>query len=387
MEVGESVCSFKGSLDVPRTENALMEVPEGPYSPRRVVVDLRETGFIDPIALLYLYSILVRRIALGHETELRLPGSKAARDFLRAWKFPEALTSATGMKFRRLVSPADHGYFGEEQTHYLEGKAASLEEFLAAKRFFGLMTRPIESSARRGRLVEREWSRWRTPLILRVLDRHLRGDGRDVARVVIYELLTNAVQHPGAGSVTVGSSVYGSVSRGQRQDRAFAVSVWDDGVGITDTLRKAMGAGSIRAGDPTTVDRFTLKPVGWEPRGSVYESNWTPDEAASDAELLLASLFQGISQKAIRTDIEPIAMPGEEGRATQTGDGLHALYRTVVNDFGGSLALRSGSFFMNVKAGRKGDPTSYSVKLCRYADWPSFQGNMITARIPIASGG
>jgi hypothetical protein len=381
--MGEEACAFKGSLDVPRIERGLMGIPGGPYSPERLLIGLREVGFIDPIALLYLFAVVVRRAALGFDTELALPRSKAVRDFLRAWKFAEAFSASTGVPFRRLVSSSDHSYFGEEQTHYLEAKAATLEEYLAAKRFFGLMTRPIESSARRGRLVEREWSRWRTPLILRVLDRHLRGEGRDVARVVIYELLTNAVQHPGAASVTVGSSVYGSVARGRRQDRSFAVSVWDDGVGIADTLRQAMVAGSIRAGDPATVDRFTLKPVGWEPKETVYESTWTPDGAASDAELLLASLFQGISQKAIRTDIKPITMPGEEDRAAQMGDGLHALYRTVVNDFGGSLALRTGPLFMNVKAGESGNPTSYSVKLCRYADWPSFQGNMITARIPI----
>lgn len=381
--MGANVCAFKGSLDVPKIERGLMTVSGGAYSPERLTVVLRDVSFIDPIALLYLYAVLVRRAALGLNTELALPRSKAVRDFLRAWRFAEALTASTGVPFRKLVSPSDHNYFGEKQTHYLEAKAASLEEYLAAKRFFGLMTRPIESSARRGRLVEREWSRWRTPLILRVLNRHLRGEGRDVARVVIYELLTNAVQHPGAASVTVGSSVYGSVARGRRQDRAFAVSVWDDGVGIAETLREAMVVGSIRAGDPATVDRFTLKPVGWEPREPVYESTWTPDGEASDAELLLASLFQGISQKAIRTDIEPIAMPGEEDRAAQLGDGLHALYRTVVNDFGGSLALRSGPLFMNVKAGKNGDPTSYAVKLCRYADWPSFQGNMITARIPV----
>ena len=374
---------------MPRLEGALVAAEAGSYAGGLLRLDLRKATFIDPIALLSLFAAIVGRTNCGLETVLRLPESRRMRDFLRAWNFDEAIKRATGREFHTFVSRGDHGYFGEGQDHYLKAEAGSLEEYLASQRFFGLMTSRIKGSASHGRLVEREWSRWRSPLILRVLDRYLRGSSRDVARVVIYELLTNAVQHPGANSVTVVSSVYGKTiaSARRRQDRLFAVGVWDDGEGIVQTLRKALDVGSIRAAEAVSVDEFTVKALDWTPRQETYCSDWTPDSDASDAELLLASLFQGISQKPIRQDIEPITMPGEEHDSHRIGDGLHALYRSVIDEFGGSIAVRSGAHFMNVKSGGAKDSDPYKVKLRHYSEWPPFAGNMITVRIPIVDRG
>lgn len=367
---------------MPRLETALIG-GRRENADEALLVDLRGVTFIDPIALLVLFAVVVDRNNSNRETTFRLPEAKRLRDFLRAWNFDEAIKRATGREFHSFVSREDHRYFGEGQDDYLKAKAGSLEEFLASQRFFGLMTRSIGSVASQSKLVEREWSRWRSPLILRVLDRYLRGSSRDVARVVIYELLANAVQHPEANSVTVVSSVYGktvSGKRPRREDRLFAVSVWDDGQGIVETLRAALDAGSIRAAEATSADEFAMKADGWNPRHEKYLSDWTPDPGSLDAELLLASLFQGISQKPIRPDIQPISIPGEDRDTSRIGDGLHALYRSVIDDFGGSLAVRSGAHFMNVRSGDGG----YRVKLREFGEWPRFAGNMITVRIPIA---
>jgi hypothetical protein len=360
-----------------------MEGGAANYAEGSLRLDLQKAKFIDPIALLALFAAIVERVNRDLETELLLPESKRMRDYLRAWNFDEAIKQATGREFHTFVSDEDRRYFGEEPEYYLKADANSLEDYLAAQRFFGLMARRITSAPDHARLVEQEWSRWRSPLIIQVLNRHLSGPSRDVARVVIYELLTNAVQHPGANSVTVVSSVYGKTVAGSRDDRSFAVGVWDDGEGIVETLRSALALGSIRAGDSSSIDEFTVKAIDWRPRQGSYHSDWTPASDAADEELLLASLFQGISQKPVRADIEPISMPGEDDPSQRIGDGLHALYRCVIDQFGGSIAVRSGSHFMNVKSAAAKKSGSYAVKLTRYPEWPPFAGNMITVRIPL----
>jgi hypothetical protein len=361
--------------------SAVADAPEV----ENLLIDLREVTFIEPIALLYLFSTLVHRAHLDLKTLLELPKSQKVRDIIRVWNLPEALKISTGKEFHEFVASESRRYFGEKQIHYTHARANNLEQYLASQRFFGLTARQVENSTPAAQLVEREWSRWRGPLILRILNRHLRGSGRDIARVVIYELLTNAVQHPGATTVAVVSKAYGAFEAGRYDDRSFEVGVWDNGESIVETLRTALKAGGeIRAGSPSTIDEFHLKAVDWEPEQTIYQSDWTPGPSATNSELLLASLFQGISQKPFRRDIEVIEMPGEQRDGTRIGDGLHALYRSAIDDFGGSIAIRSGDAFMNVRALSETE-NSYRVKLQRYPGWPPFSGNMVTVRIPIST--
>ena len=384
MESGaDGVCRLIGGVHVRDLERQLMTaVTDSPEEPLRI--DLRKVTFLEPIALLYLFQTLVNRAHLDLETLLDLPASQRVRDFLRVWNLPEALKVATGKGLLRFVTRESERYFGEKQVYYTHARADTLEQYLASQRFFGLTARQVGGSMRHAQLVEREWSRWRKPLILRILNRHLRGSGRDIARVVIYELLTNAVQHPGATTVAVVSKAYGAFEAGRYEDKSFEVGVWDNGESIVKTLRTALDAGGeIRAGSPSTIDEFHLKAVDWEPKQDVYRSDWTPAPSAANSELLLASFFQGISQKPFRPDIKLIEMPEEQRDGTRIGDGLHALYRSAIDDFGGSIAVRSGDAFMNLR-GDSDEENSYRVKLQRFPDWPEFSGNMVTVRIPVS---
>ncbi len=65
--------------------------------------------------------------------------------------------------------------------------------------------------------------------------------------------------------------------------------------------------------------------------------------------------------------------------------GLHVLVNTVVDVFGGSLAFRTGSLFMNIRrADRSDDEAKYRAKIARASDAvPPFLGNMLTIRLPI----
>jgi hypothetical protein len=378
-------CSFSGGLEVEGLERRLMPALATLPGDGALDLDLGKVTFIEPIALLHLFAVLVDRSRRGLLTHLRLPARQRTRDFLRAWNLDGALKLATGSSLRHFVGKDDYRYFGEEQRDYKGVQAGSSEEYLLSRRFFGVTPQRVGSRETHVRLVEREWARWQDPLVLDAL-RRLRGSAEDIARVIVYEALTNAVQHPNSNWVAVVSKAHSSErgEEGRFTDHFFQLGVWDDGESIVQTLKGALQRGAVRAGDPTNVDRFEIKTVGWESSQTLYESNWTPTRGASDAELLLASLFQGISQKPVRKDIKTIRMPGDRTKRSN-GDGLHALYRSVIDDFGGSLAVRTGAYFMNVKADKGAAPRTYRAKISHYGDWPPFPGNMITVRVPLVA--
>ncbi len=375
--------ALEGSMRVLDLEHKFVSCEADPD--QLLLIDLRKVTYIEPVALLYLLSVLAARLRTSGQTKLRLPTSHRVRDFLRAWSFPAAFCAATATPFSRLVMEEDLQYFGEGQTYYTESPeaqyAGDLLKHLEGRRFFGLMTYRIHASVEATRAVEDEWSRWRTPLIMQVLSRHIQGPYEDVARVLIYELFANAIQHPQAKTATVVSSVGRRGSADSRHDASFAISVWDDGIGVADTLRKCLEAtGTIRITPARSDDSFSIRAEGWEPNMNLIESSWDPPTSAENEELLLASLFSGISQKAARQTLQPVARPDTGQPDREAGNGLYSLYKSVVNDFGGTLSIRSGRSFLNL---RRDGESAYKAKIVRYIDSHSFYGNMFTVRIPL----
>jgi hypothetical protein len=358
-----------------------------------LVIDLTAASFIDVTALLHILAVVAERKSAELETAIAIPESQKARDFLRAWDFPIAIAAATGQPFWRLVTDGSREYFGERQVYYT-GRRRSVEprrpesyQLLLRRRFFGFLTYALGRGRNAAAIVEDEWSRWQGPLVLGVLNRHLAGPGADVARVVIYELLANAIQHPSASQVTLVSRATGIDADDRRTDGQLTVSLWDDGTCIADTLRACTIAGDpIRISEPVVADVFAIKPVGWTTDHPIVPISWTPNAEASDEELLLASVFPGITQKAARqTQTIPALQPKQADM--QSGYGLHALYKSVIDTFGGSVSMRSGALFMNL--GRNTDRATrsmagYRAKIVRMSGRP-FPGNMITVRMPIKS--
>lgn len=373
-----------GSVRVLDLERKFISCQIGGDQP--LLIDLQDATYIEPIALLYLLSVLASRLRLSDQTSLRLPASRRVRDFLRAWSFPEAVRAATATPFSRLVVPEDMQYFGEGQSVYARspdtGPTGDLLRHLESRQFFGLMTYRIHASLEATRAVEDEWSRWRTPLIMQVLSRHIQGPHEDVARVLIYELLANAIQHPQATTATVVSSVGRRPNAETSRDTSFAISVWDDGLGIVQTLRKCLDAtGSIRISPARTEDIFSIRAEGWECGNEHMTSTWNPPIDATDEELLLASLFSGVSQKVAAQTLPSVARPDTGQPDREAGNGLYSLYKSVIDDFGGMLSIRTGQTFLNLKRDNASSP--YKAKIVRYLGSPQFYGNQFTVRIPL----
>jgi hypothetical protein len=384
------VVPFTGSLPVIVLDQAFVNCAAEPD--QMLVIDLRGVTYIEPVALLYLLSVLAARLKLADNTRLRLPTSHRVRDFLRAWSFPAAVRITTGVPFARLADEDLH-YFGEAQRYYLvapdaDGATGDVLAHLESRRFFGLMPYRIHVNTDATRALEDEWSRWRTPLILQVLARFIRGPQEDVARVLIYELLANAIQHPEATTATVVSSIGRRRVNAGTDDTHFTLAVWDDGKSITDTLRQCLTEiGTVRVANARVDDTFDVRASGWTSAFASLRASWTPPRDTSDEELLLSSLFSGISQKVASVSLPTASLSLPHGdwpevsQASDAGNGLSSLYKSVVDDFRGTLSIRTGRSFLHLKR-HKGSP-SYSVKIVRYDDSHPLHGNFVTVRIPL----
>jgi hypothetical protein len=96
--------------------------------------------------------------------------------------------------------------------------------------------------------------------------------------------------------------------------------------------------------------------------------DWTPGTDATDEELLLWSFF-----------------PAVPGNLSRQAFGMHALYRCVIDLFGGGLQVRTGNQLMSLRARsrtRRRTSRTYLADLRRIEGRP-FHGNLITVRVPM----
>jgi len=197
----------------------------------------------------------------------------------------------------------------------------------------------------------------------------------EVPRVVIYELISNALQHPNADLMMTTSRAIGIEGKDGRSSktRQFTICIWDDGEPIAETLKKAVTSGrAIRSQVVSERDTFKIRANHWTPSSPEMTSHSTPGPDAEPEEFLISSLFSGISRRA--SDY-----PMDE----QVGTGLSALYRSVIDTLGGTLAIRSGLDFVNLKMDPRSTSTNrrYQIKAERIGTRP-FMGNLMIVRMP-----
>jgi hypothetical protein len=341
---------------------------------------------------------------------------------MKVWQFLDALSDSMRRPKEELLVPEDVVRMNEPITTY-EAPSASLEALetrwgkdanrpQVRKNFFGFMTYPMAGPKQldlfpgeNALIPLNEASRWQEPLIKAVLNNHLRarsGEEEEFARVVVYESLANAVQHPKASTIHVVSRLYPATAarpelKSIPHEGAFTICVWDDGESMVQTLGRALKkVGKVRH---TTFpipmyDRLLMKLK--DETGKKICEDKIIDQAddlpldASDEMIFLACLFPGVSRRVA----DPVGeIPKFSDSPTEAsnlpnifGMGLYILTRTVVDRYGGELSIRSGRYFLNLKLSydviRVPNRARYTASITRYpTSFPPFKGNLLYIRI------
>ncbi|MCW2855553.1 MAG: hypothetical protein JWR52_1168 [Marmoricola sp.] len=362
----------------------------GDSNVEHLCLDLSQVTFLDVTGMIYIVARLSERTRLGGRTTVRLPQSRSVREHMRNWDFAKAVMDATGESFYALVHPEDHAYFGEREDdpqHAISGRSDRIPgHYFPIQSFFALSGQFTYD------LLVRESGAWQERYVLTVLNTYLGDYGRLIATNVIHEALDNAILHPHARLLQTGSLF----QTGPDNRLAWlTIVIWDDGESIVDTLRAGLfNHGPQNPSDLESLHRDFHVRLLDEANGpevvSTVRSDVPVGADATAHELLLASLFPGVTSRP------PHAFPREGagepmGAPIGNGMGLHILTNTVLDVFGGSLAIRTGEYFANLKGAKPNKAAvapglpPVNAKVVRRANDP-FPGNMITMRIPLSPG-
>jgi hypothetical protein len=388
-----------------------------------IVFDLAEAEYVEVAALVNMIAYLVDRSEKSLVTLIGYPRSRAVRDFLALWRFADAVEQATGRPLSDYLLLEDHRYLGEEQTTYdgIGGGLEALEydpdwngsaltkrnffEFTTFRQQAGQAIVPEGPFAAAPRIESR---RWGERLIREVLNKHLGGAGpkEDIARVVIYEAMSNAIRHPRAKIIQVVSKFERRSKDKEKRDIVgthrvhgdLRICLWDDGDTIAETLQRVLKGGkSVRAMilpaflydnvvvDIRSFDQSRKKQVVVSQGDEITAAN------ATEPRLLLASLFPGVSRTAGDPvpAVEPLDTAGSPTiLAGAPGIGLYALTRIAVDQFGGTVLIRSGRYRLIMQLAddrtRSDLNVRYRCKVTEYPQsFPRFRGNLIVVQLPV----
>jgi len=449
-----------------------------------LLLDFTDAEYIDIAALVNCIALMLHRYEAKQLTFFAHPAKKAVRDFLQVWRFPEAVSDAIGVPFSNFLLANDLHYLNEPQTTYTgrgdgidaleydpdwSPQSDSPRNFFEFLSFFKQDRQAISPEGQFLYAPRRVSRRWAEPSILEVLATHMSGDSpkEEIARILIFEAVSNAVRHPSARVIQVvskferkfhkkspahGSDTSHSEKGWATNKEALRICVWDDGESIDMTLRNALELGPIQAFPipPFLCERIFVQLRDFEGtkkyEGVVDESDRLTSRSVHSARLLLMSLFPGVSRAISQRvpQVKPFEDPDEtaprkklmEGHLAQItapkpnleaegvgfeisydgkpqlgkeiekhsekkndinqissylasgpGMGLYALRRTVLDQFQGTLFIRSGRYRLIIEvahdAFRKQYNVRYKCKITEYPKWiPSFRGNLLILQLP-----
>jgi hypothetical protein len=430
---------FAGTVLADDVEHNLVRFHQKVKDIGPLLFDFSDAEYIDIAALINCIAESRRRIEQKRAPAYyAYPQNKRVRDFLKVWRFAEAFQGATQQPFSMYVLKEDVQFLTEEPTSYSgRGDGINALEFNPdwsgqtnnRRNFFEFITfsggnQPISPEGpflSAPRLAGRQWSE---PSVLEILSKHLGGDSpkADIARVIIYEAISNSIRHPSASVIQIVSKFERGESSDERHTAkkkpiagilgadtdnppsSLRICVWDDGDSIPNTLTKAIEEGlSIQAFRlPTFMsDKIFVELRSPDGKKSTRIIDQSEDLSRANANdewlLLLASLFPGVSRDTSK--IVPAVQPYDEGSSQMAqpfqqfllsapGMGLYALTRTVLDQFQGSLFLRSSRHRLLIELAHDAYRTKYQVrykcKITRYPDFlPAFRGNLLTVQLPV----
>lgn len=404
--------NLKGVVISDKLENQLSNYYEITSGNPPLLIDFSESEFIEIATLLNCLSLIIQRKENNLETFIGYPTNKKVRDFLRIWRFHDAIEKALNCEFKEILLKSNHGYLTEPQTTYSGiGDGIDALEYNpdwnnnnAIKRNFFEFTifknEEADSINPYGPLFSaprHESSMWAGTLIKQVLKKHLTSDSPkdDIARVIIFESLSNAVRHPNAGIIAAVSKL----NRSHKNHRSLRICVWDNGDSIASTLLRPLQKGlSVKAKSipKYMCERIHVKIRTFDNKSTkevIVDQSEDIDHNTAEARLLLASLFPGISRTVAEKvpNVQPYDANDDTWFSWLPGMGLYSLSKIVLDQFQGSLFIRSGHYRLVIEVAhdslRKQKHVRYKCKITKYpTHYPSFKGNLLTIQLPIIEG-
>jgi len=372
-----------------------------------LTVSFRRTQFADIAGLLALTAFAASRYHEHLVTKIGAPDSLAVRDFLVLWRYPAALAKALRSSPREIVSGSAQWLDEAPETYLrktdgvgaLELNRRWSESAQSDRRnFFEFETFLVGDSDLD--LPRLEAARWNDKPIKAVLSTHLKeidtGDEDHVSRVVVFESMANAVQHPRASLVQTASVFQSQQENGK--DPHFRLCVWDDGESMISTLREAVNKpdAKLRADgwhdawcDYIQTIEYSFdadQPDLGQTNEYRFDQKLNPTSNSSDVQLLLSCFSPGITSTFVRgrrnaaNGTVPLHAPA-------AGMGLYTLLRTMVDRYHGTISVRTGEYLLRLAAARgyRGSvPTArYEARVYRRPRLePKFPGNLLTMTIP-----
>lgn len=378
-----------------------------PTAKSPLAIDMSGVNFMHVECFPPLIAEIAARQSEGLLTTIRLPRSAAVRQSFRTWDLARILRLVTGTPFIEFVDRRDHRFFhglGGDlstreyglETHQLHGERISLPP--SARRTMPLKHWRVSDFFVEGdplrfqRAVLDETQLWREDAGMRaVLEYHLGEFYGHVWTHIIHEALSNAFRHGSATSVV--AAVKADWTDRTQKDAHFTLSFWDDGKPMYETLRAGLAADGIVAPAFAMSEELGYH-VKHTARGVARAFDRTsrdlPTVDSPDEEFFVAALYPGVtSDPEGRLHVPHPDVGSSESLAALAGMGLANLVNAAVDVLKGSVAFRSGSYFMNVKAAAlpRGHGQSKEKRAGQYAvkteyRWSS-HGNIVTVRLPL----
>jgi hypothetical protein len=393
-----------------RTSLRELDFAIGPVShnrtdtPANLIIDLSGVQFILLECLAALIAEIGARQKLGLTSLLRLPQSRDLYEFLEEWNFPDALQQISGIPFSDFIIRSDITLLEEHKRAHQTSVRYGLEETYVFRdqqirvrkptkrfwsfRYWDTADFQIDSDPSRfKRAVLDESERWADDAVVReILIRHLGKYHPYVSSHVVHEAMSNAFRHGKAESVL-------SVSQGQfdkksKRDRVLTIVFWDDGIPTYRTLRHRLDQNQSIEGSAYKSSPELKYWAHFDGVPQLKSSKELPKAHSSDQELMLASVYPGISSdpEGSKHFVHPrlkehAQLTGSDGSESLPGRGLANLINGAVDVLGGHVTFRCGEHFMTIEpAAKTAKGVNYAVELERRHPFP---GNLITIRLPL----
>jgi hypothetical protein len=356
--------------------------------------DFSNATVVEPVALQMVIAAMLAAVQAGNDLVLRIPQEKRLRDFWRAWGFPQAVNAAIGANiFHSIAHSNDHKFFGEAQSHYGSSTLPAHPGFEVGTprslNYFGFHTMKVDPEANSTRLAYEEKDSWSLPHIQAVLENMLGRDANYFPSRVAFEAVLNALRHPDARIIQTASRA----AENKKLGDSFVAHFWDDGSSMADTLALAIANNTeIRVG---AVQDFRRKYLLVESNddnpdnvnAQIVDDDLEITKQTSQSKLLFATILPGITSDPTGPHhFVPDEVLQEDSRYGGRGMGLFVLINAMVEVLGGSVAFRTGCYFMNVRKTKQSEfkETGASLRVRikeRPVHVPPFRGNLVTVRL------